>query len=384
MNEFRYTGYAQEIIFAPGSIARLGDAVERHSWHRLMLCSTGSLRRDGTIASIEKVLGDRLVTIFEHVQPHVPDIQVTEALAIADKHDIDAIIALGGGSPIGLAKALSLALEEKRSGRSTRSTSPIDQPLVPIIAIPTTYAGSEMTPVNGVTHHSDGISRKITVSDSKIVPKLVIYDPSLTLNLPPTLTASTGINALAHCIEALYSITRNPVSTATAISATRSITSALPRCYSVPNDIEARTEMLIGAYLAGTALANVSMALHHGICHVLGGTAGVPHGIANSIILPHAMRFNLDATASELAPAAEVMGISLAGRSPEDAVAEAKQRIHTLIADMHLPQRLRDVGVQEADLPQLARLAFQNRTVQNNPKPITDTAQLETLLRAAW
>jgi len=384
MNEFRYTGYAQEIIFAPGSIARLGDAIERHSWRRLMLCSTGSLRRDGTIASIEKVLGDRLVTIFEHVQPHVPDIQVTEALAIADKHDIDAIIALGGGSPIGLAKALSLALEEKRSGRSTRSTSPIDQPLVPIIAIPTTYAGSEMTPVNGVTHHSDGISRKITVSDSKIVPKLVIYDPSLTLNLPPTLTASTGINALAHCIEALYSITRNPVSTATAISATRSITSALPRCYSVPNDIEARTEMLIGAYLAGTALANVSMALHHGICHVLGGTAGVPHGIANSIILPHAMRFNLDATASELAPAAEVMGISLAGRSPEDAVAEAIQRIHTLIADMHLPQRLRDVGVQEADLPQLAQLAFQNRTVQNNPKPITDTAQLETLLRAAW
>jgi len=384
MNEFRYTGYAQEIIFGPGFITGLGDAVERHAWSRLMLCSTGSLRRDGTIASIEESLGDRLVTTFENVQPHVPDTQVKEALAIADKHDIDAIIALGGGSPIGLAKALSLALEEKRSGRSTRSTSPIDQPLVPIIAIPTTYAGSEMTPVNGVTHHGDGLSRKITVTDSKIVPKLVIYDPLLTLSLPPTLTASTGINALAHCIEALYSITRNPLSSASAISATHAITSALPRCYSVPNDIEARTEMLIGAYLAGTALANVSMALHHGICHVLGGTAGVPHGIANSIILPHAMRFNLDATAAQLAPAAEAMGISLADRSPDAAVAEAVHRIYTLIADMHLPQRLRDVGVQEADLPQLAQLAFQSRTVQNNPKPITDPAQLETLLRAAW
>jgi maleylacetate reductase len=384
MDEFRYTGYAQEIIFGPGFISRLGDAVERHAWSRLMLCSTGSLRRDGTIASIEKSLGDRLVTIFENVQPHVPDTQVKEALAMADKQDIDAIIALGGGSPIGLAKALSLALEEKRSGRSTRSTSPIDQPLVPIIAIPTTYAGSEMTPVNGVTHHGDGLSRKITVTDSKSVPKLVIYDPLLTLSLPPTLTASTGINALAHCIEALYSITRNPLSSASAVSATRYIASALPRCYSVPNDLEARTEMLIGAYLAGTALANVSMALHHGICHVLGGTAGVPHGIANSIILPHAMRFNLDATASRLAPVAEAMGISLVDRGPEDAVAEAIQRIDTLIADMHLPQHLRDVGVLEADLPQLAELAFQSRTVQNNPKPITDPAQLETLLRAAW
>lgn len=384
MNEFHYTGYAQEIIFGPGSLTRLGEVIERYAWRRLMLCSSGSLRRDGTIDAIEKALGDRVVITFEHVEQHVPDYQVTESVELADKHEIDAIIALGGGSPIGLAKALSLALEEKRSGRSARTTSPIEQPLVPIIAIPTTYAGSEMTPVNGVTHHSDGLSRKITVSSSKITPKIVIYDPTLTLNLPPSLTASTGINALAHCIEALYSITRNPVSSAAAISATRYITSALPRCYTTADDLEARTDMLIGAYLAGTALANVSMALHHGVCHVLGGTAGVPHGIANSIILPHAMRFNLDATASLLAPAAEAMGISLAGRSTEAAVGEAIQHIYTLIADMHLPQRLRDVGVQEADLPQLAQLAFQNRTVQNNPKPITDPAQLETLLRTAW
>ncbi len=126
------------------------------------------------------------------------------------------------------------------------------------------------------------------------------------------------------------------------------------------------------------------MALHHGLCHVLGGTAGVPHGIANSIILPHAMRFNLDATASQLAPAAEAMGISLAGRSAEAAVEEAIQRIYALIAQMNLPQHLRDVGVREADLPHLAQLAFQSRTVQNNPKPITNPAQLEALLRAAW
>jgi len=384
MNEFRYTSYAQEIIFGPGSITRLGEAIERFSWRRLMLCSTGSLRRDGTITSIEKALGDRLVATFEHVRPHVPDFQVAEALALAEKNDIDALIGLGGGSPIGLAKALSLAQEEKRTGRPARAASSIDQPLVPVIAIPTTYAGSEMTPVYGITQHSDGLARKITVTDSKITPKLVIYDPLLTLNLSPALTASTGINALAHCIEALYSITRNPLSTAAATSGTRYITSALPRCYAVADDVEARTEMLTGAYLAGTALSSVTMALHHGLCHVLGGTAGVPHGIANSIILPHAMRFNLDATASQLALAAEAMGISLAGRSAEAAVEEAIQRIYALIAQMNLPQHLRDVGVREADLPHLAQLAFQNRSVQSNPKPITDAAQIEALLRAAW
>ena len=137
----------------------------------------------------------------------------------------------------------------------------------------------------------------------------MLYDPLLTLNLPPEVTASTGINALAHCIEALYSITRNPLSTSEALSGIHSIYTALPLCYLDGNDLEARTEMLVGAFLAGSALSHVSMALHHGLCHILGGTAGVQHGFANSIILPHAMRFNIDATAPQLARAAEVMGV---------------------------------------------------------------------------
>ena len=384
MNTFRYISYAQEIIFGAGSLTHLSEAIDRFHWHRLMLCSTGSLRRDGTIAALERALGDRLVAIYDHVQPHVPDFQVAEAAAIAHENEIDAVIGLGGGSPIGMAKAVSLALEEKRTGQQARAVFPTDQPLVPVIAIPTTYAGSEMTPTYGITHHVNGSARKITVTDVKVTPKLTIYDPLLTLNLPSTMTASTGVNALAHCIEALYSITRNPLSTAAAIGGVRAIMHALPRCYAAEKDIEARTEMLTGAFLAGTALSNVAMALHHGLCHVLGGTAGVPHGIANSIILPHAMRFNLDATAHELVPAAEVMGISLADKSPEAAVEEAIQRIYTMIGTMNLPQHLRDVGVQEANLPHLAQIAFQNRTVHNNPKPITEATQLEAVLRSAW
>ncbi len=144
-----------------------------------------------------------------------------------------------------------------------------------------------------------------------------------------------------------------------------------PQCVADGNDIEARSEMLVGAYLAGYALATVTMALHHGMCHVLGGSAGVAHGIANAIMLPHALRFNLAATATELAQAAEAMGIAR-GTQSDAVLAEAiVQRIDDLIRQMHLPQHLRDVGIPESDLPRLAQLAFESRTVQSNPKPIT-------------
>ena len=387
MSEFHYIAFAQEIIFGPGALARLSDAVDRFDWRRLALCTTGSARRGGRVAQIEAALGERLVATYDRVQPHVPDFQLAEALVLAVEHEVDVVIGLGGGSPIGMAKAVASALEEKRTGRPARAAFPTDQPLVPVVAIPTTYAGSEMTAVYGVTHQqADGSSRKVTVADPKVAPKLVIYDPQLTLDLPPEMTAATGINALAHCIEALYSVTRHPLSTAAAVSGVRHIVNALPRCYNAGHDIEARTEMLMGAHLAGAALASVAMGLHHGLCHVLGGTAGVPHGVANSIVLPHAMRFNADATAPQLAPAAEAMGIAPNGRSPKAAVEAAAQKVYDLVGAMHLPQHLRDAGValREADLPHLAQLAFQSRTVQNNPKPITDPAQIEALLRAAW
>ncbi|MGZ3611083.1 MAG: iron-containing alcohol dehydrogenase family protein [Ktedonobacteraceae bacterium] len=388
MNEFRFTTYAQEVIFGAGSLTQLEDAVDRFHLRRLMLCTTGSLRRSGQIKLIEKSLGSRLVAIYEHVQPHVPDFQVTEALELASENEVDALIGMGGGSPIGMAKALSVALEERRTGRSAKSIYPTDQPLVPVIAIPTTYAGSEMTPTFGVTHHTDGDARKVTLTDSKITPKLVLYDPLLTLNLPPEVTASTGINALAHCIEALYSITRNPLSTSESLSGIHAIYTALPLCYLDGNDLESRTEMLVGAFLAGSALSHVSMALHHGLCHILGGTAGVQHGFANSIILPHAMRFNIDATAPQLAQAAEAMGVerntTSAFLSDETVAEEAVERIYTLIGQMHLPQHLRSVGVKKTDIPKLARLALQSRAVQNNPKQITDVSQIEAIFQAAW
>ena len=368
MEQFHYVSYAQEIIFAPGAAKQVGEAVERFGWRKLMLCASRSMRSNGHLDSITASLGERLAAIYDHVQPHVQDIQVHEALALARENNIDAVIGMGGGSPIGMAKAVGFECN------------------VPVIAIPTTYAGSEMTPVYGVTHTDEDPPRKVTVNDPKITPKLVIYDPELTLDLPPALTASTGINALAHCIEALYSKTRNPISTAAAVSGMRHIHEALLTCYLDGKNLEARTQLLIGSHLAGLSLASVAMGLHHGLCHVLGGTANLPHGIANSIILPHAIRFNADATAPHLLPAAGAMGVPVSRTKPKVVVEAMVQKIFHLISQLNLPQHLRDsgVGLQESDLPWLAQIAFQNRTVQNNPTPIMDVSQIEELLRDAW
>jgi maleylacetate reductase len=383
MNQFHYTSFAQEVIFDAGALKQLREAVERHQWQRLMLCTTGSLVRGGEVDNIQTVLADRLVATYEPVMPHVPDHQVDEAMARALENEIDAVIGMGGGSPIGLAKAVSLGLEAKRGARPADAAVPTDQPRVPVIAIPTTYAGSEMTPVYGVTHYTDGTSRKVTVTDPKVTPRLTIYDPVLTLKLSPEMTASTGINALAHCVEAVYSITSNPLSTAAALGGARRIASALPSCYARGNDLEARTKMLTGSYLAGAALSNVAMGLHHGLCHVLGGTARVPHGVANAIMLPYVMRFNADATAPELAEIAEAMGLARNGTSDGALAEAAAQRVYDMVAEMKLPQHLREAGVNENDLPHLAELAAQSRTVKNNPKPV-NAAQVESLLRIAW
>jgi maleylacetate reductase len=367
MDGFHYTSFAQEIIFAPGTLAQLREAFGRFGWRRILLCTSRSMQRNGYVNSIRSSLGDSLVAVFDHVQPHVQDVQVKEALTLAAKNNVDAVIGMGGGSPIGMAKAVGF------------------QSQLPIITIPTTYAGSEMTPVYGITHTDENPPRKVTVNDPKIAPTLVIYDPQLTLDLPPELTASTGINALAHCIEALYSKTRNPLSTAAAKDGVQHIHNALLTCYQEGKNLDARAEMSLGAHLAGLSLASVSMGLHHGLCHVLGGSANVPHGIANGIILPHAIRFNADMTAPLLLPVAGTMGVPVNRRINSMVAVEALvQKIFHLIGQMNLPQRLRDVGVSKSDIPRLGQIAFQNRTVQNNPKPIVDVVQIEQLLRDAW
>src|SRR5690242_10392126 len=374
MSAFQLTNHAQTIIFGAGAAAQLGDAVAQAGWRRVMLCTPPTFRTRGHLAPIEAALGERLAITYEDVQPHVPALQVADAAALADQYEVDAVLGLGGGSAIGTAKAVSATLAQQPPA-----------PHVAVIAIPTTYAGSEMTKVFGVTEReSGGSTRKVTRTDPGVTPRLVVYDPLLTLDLPPHMTAGTGINAVAHCVEALYSTARNPLASAAASGGLHAISHALLRCYAHGDDVAARDEMLGGAFLAGTALAHVAMGLHHGVCHVLGGTTGVAHGDANSVMLPHVMRFHARAIAPQLAEAGAAMGVVAAGQSDEALAAAAARQVADWVAAMRLPTRLRELGIEEQQLPDLARMAFASRTVQNDPRPIGDVAELETLLREAW
>jgi maleylacetate reductase len=384
VNGFVYTTAAQRVMFGPGALSRLDETAHAFGWQRLMLCTSQSQQRNGRVDHIATILGSRLVTTYAEAQAHVPDFQVAEALSLAEAHGAQAIIGLGGGSPIGLAKAVSLALEARRAEQDVaRAAFPTDQPLVPTIAIPTTYAGSEMTPIYGVTHQLAEGARKITVTDAKVTPKVALYDPHLTLDLPPRLTATTGINALAHAIEAVYAINRHPLSTAAALAGVGHISRALLPCFQEGGNITARTELMLGAHLAAVSLATVNLGVHHGTCHVLGGSAGVPHGIANCIILPHAMRFNLPVAAPQLAQVAQAMSLDVAHLDDEAAGETAVQAIYKLIGRLDVPQRLRDVGVAETVLLRLAQVMLRSTAVQNNPRPV-DASSAEALLRAAW
>ncbi|HKO25364.1 MAG TPA: iron-containing alcohol dehydrogenase [Chloroflexota bacterium] len=379
---FQYTSHAQHVVFGAGELANLGAHLGRVAGGRVILCTSGSYVRNGTLTRVREALGERLVAIFDGVRPHVPETTVAAAVALAMEAKAEVVIGLGGGSALGTAKAVSAALHEGTAGGYGRASSRTDQPPIALVAIPTTYAGSEMTPLYGVTRSAE--DRKVTTTDARVLPALVLYDPELTLELPPEVTAGTGVNALAHCIEGVYSTTRSPVSTATALAGIEVIRRALPRCVVTGRDVEVRTQMLSGAYLAGTTIAHAALAIHHGLCHVLGGTAGVPHGAANSIMLPHAMRFNLPVCSAELSRVARALGIDTAGLSDEAAAAAAVDAVAALIHGLGMPQRLRDAGVAADDLPRLAALALKSAAVRANPRRVTAAAQVEGILQAAW
>ena len=301
------------------------------------------------------------------MEPHVPREAVDAARALAEHHKIEVVVALGGGSAMGVGKGVVFG-----EGKS-------------LIAIPTTYAGSEMTPVFGTTDRAE--RRKTVRRDDAVLPKLVIYDPELTLDLSPLLTASTAMNAMAHCVEACYAPKVNPLVPPVALEGIRRIVRSLPLCITNGRNLDAREDLLTGAYLAGFSIGNATMALHHGVCHVLGGRTGVAHGVLNAIMLPHVMQFNADAVPDAMDAIARnfpprFMQLSLprlrgrVGVGAPDAVA-------ALVATLPVPHRLRDAGVPEAVLDSVAAEAATNSAVQANPKPVTE-ADLRDLLRKAW
>lgn len=384
MPGFQYAGHAQDVVFQTGAAGELASHLEPYGWRRVLLCTSGSHRQSGRAERVEASLSGRLAASFDSVKPHVQVEQVDEVTRIALDQDVDAVVGLGGGSVIGMAKAVSDRLHEAKTGTLSRLAPPLEPALVPTVMIPTTYAGSEMTSVYGVTQPVDGVRRKMTVSGRNIVPRVVIYDPATTLDLPPDITGTSAMNALAHCFEAIYSQRRDPLSTAAALRGIRAIGHALPRAHANGDDIEARSGLLEGAFLAGSALAQVSMAIHHGVCHVLGGTAGVSHGVANTIVLPHALRFNRDVAAEELAEAAIALDLATRRDDQRQAADRVIEWVDSLGRDLGLPKTLRDAGVDESLIPRIAEIALGGSPIQSNPRRVEGQEEMETFVRAMW
>jgi|SRR5687767_1136228 len=328
---------SSRVVFGAGSIASLGDEIDRLKCTRVLLVSTPGRKALADRAAV--ILASRVSGTFRGAAAHVPDDVVQAARDAATEAAADCIVSLGGSSSIGIAKLIALT-----SG-------------TPIVAVPTTYGGSEMTPIYGFTRQ--GV--KETARDSTVQPQVVIYDPELTLSLSPRTTASSGLNAMAHCLEALYAPDANPLSSAAALEGLRLLFSALPALAVAPGDLDDRTVALEGAWLAGFALGTVQMGLQHKLAHVLGGSFDLPHAETHAVLLPYTAAFNRSAL--------------------PDILSDAPERIIGLAETSGAPLSLGEIGLREDDIPAAARMAVSKQ--YPNPRAVTHDLVIE-LLRAAW
>jgi maleylacetate reductase len=280
---------------------------------------------------------------------HVPTDVADRARKVAEDHEVDVVVSVGGGSTTGLAKAVALT-----SG-------------LPVVAVPTTYAGSEATSVWGLTEGA----RKTTGTDPRVLPRAVVYDAGLMLSLPVGLSVASGLNALAHCVDSMWAPRTDPIDQALALEGIRALAAGLPRVVAAPQDVEGREHTLYGAYLAAVAFASAGSGLHHKICHVLGGRYDLPHAQTHAVVLPHVLALN--------APSVPGLEQRLAAAFDAPSALEGLQRLRDHV---EAPRALRDYGLREEDLP-AAVDAVLAAVPADNPTPVTVT-NLGELLHAAW
>jgi maleylacetate reductase len=346
MDAFIYQGLPSRVVFGPGSIDHLEREIDLLGAKRAIVLSTPQQREQAE--AIAARLGSRAVGVFAKAVMHVPVETAQEARDYAARLGADCAVAIGGGSTTGLGKAIALTSS------------------LPILAVPTTYAGSEMTPIYGLTE----AGLKKTGRDLRVLPKTVIYDPALTLSLPASLSVTSGINAIAHAAEGLYSQDANPIIGLMAEEGIRALGQGIGRVVARPDDLDARGDCLYGAWLCGAVLGSVGMALHHKLCHTLGGTFNLPHAETHTIVLPHALAYNREAAPHAMQRIARALGTT-----------DAAQGVFDLARDNGAPTALRDIGLKESDIDIALDIALNNPYW--NPRPL-ERAALRALLVAAY
>jgi maleylacetate reductase len=345
VHSFVYEALPVRVIFASLSTSLLTDEMARIGMKRPIILATPP--QEPQAREIAAMLEGRSVGVFAGAVMHTP-VEITEkALRMVREAKADGTIAIGGGSTTGLAKAIALHTD------------------LPQLIIPTTYAGSEMTPILGET--ADGVKR--TQTTRKVLPETAIYDVELTLGLPPALSAASGLNAIAHAVEAMYARDRNPIVSMMAEEGIRSLSSALPRIANKPSDPTARSDALYGAWLCGVCLGSVGMALHHKLCHTLGGTFNLPHAETHAIVLPHALAYNTIAISDIVERLARALGNGLPA-----------SKIYQLSNELGIGGGLRTLGMPEDGIDRAADLAIMNPYW--NPRPVERDAVRELIARA--
>ena len=370
--------HAQPATFGPGSVAKLSEIVTGLGRTRPLVVCSWRRRRSEDFSQVARGLGTPsppAQPVFAGAEEHVPRSAVDAAWAAVESNEADAVVSFGGGASIDLCKALvdvaAFGWEAFEARAEVPARDAAAKPLVHV-AVPTTYSGAEATRGFGVSERGEKAGR----GGEATRPDQVVADPVLTLSLPVRPTAATGMNALAHCVEALYSPTRTDRSDRLAEQAAAVLFRSLPPAVRDPGGLAARTDLLAAAYVAGVVLDAAGMGLHHGLCHGLGGRTGIAHGVANAIVLPHVMRFNLEATRE----AQERFALAIGAASAEDAA----DRVQRLVSDLGLPTRLREAGVFEQDLEPIAAAAVERSPhVKRNPRPVSEDDAL-AVLRAAW
>jgi maleylacetate reductase len=346
MLNFTYEQLPVRVVFGAGSFDRLAEEVGRLGLKRAMILSTPGQRRLADEAA--KRLGIATAGIHAEAVMHVPVETARAARETARRLAADCAVAIGGGSTIGLGKAIALDTG------------------LPVIAVPTTYSGSEMTPIYGLT--DGGVKR--TGRDRKVLPRVVLYDPALTVGLPAKISGPSGMNALAHCVEALYAQDANPITSLMAAEGIRALGRALPVVVREPLDLEARSDALYGSWLAGSVLGMTSMGLHHKLCHTLGGSFTLPHAEVHTVILPHATAYNRAAAPAAMHIIADALG-----------VADAAQGLYDLAKTLGAPLSLAEIGMPQDGIERAAKLATDNPYY--NPQPV-EYAGIRRLLEDAW
>jgi len=360
------------IVLGPGVVDDLARILGELGATRPYLVTGPSIAAGPVGERVRAALRNVIVGTYARSHPHVPA-QTAEEVAIeAGLRKADVLIGLGGGSPIGTAKAAAARMQEI-GGAENRCF---------VVAIPTTYAGSEVTPVYGTTDTER--RRKSVVRNPAIRPRLALYDPELAIDTPSDLTASTGVNAFAHCVEGLYSKDADDGVRSMALRAGRRILEDLPRAVEDPRNLPCRYRLFEGSMEAGLVLAKAGMGIHHGICHVLGGRYNAPHGVLNAIILPHAMRFNIPIAGPAYRELARAFGLTPEGLGDSDLGETVCRATVRFIKGLDLPQRLRDIGIPKADLPSIAEEALESKSVRANPRPVASARDVLGILEAAW